>query len=334
MDNDLAVLREVLAEDYYRLVGCNLGRNKKGDIVWPETESIRLAWYRSLRESHPDNRPDVEFDLSEPRFRAVMEAGNCLLDPDRVEVYQHHLESNSHKVYIEGPRRVPFTDSLPDWLVIVVQDMVHDCQCVRGDYDTTLEACSGVATEDLPAYIPGERLRQVLPVHELIGEVLQEHDRFFHLRQFLDRSGGLTWTFRSKAWTSKGATAIADSRKISERERARMANSEAEQPVGEIVLALDFWLMAEPPERRQAIFHQLCHFQAAGDKLKVVPHDLETFVDELDRYGIQTQEQAEYIAAALRRPDTFARLEHFAVLPDNQLVLFKGYFAEAQELAG
>lgn len=326
------VLRLVLTEDYYKILEMPLFRNKKGGIDFPDATAVRMAWYRALREQHPENQPEADYDFQLDRFRAIMEAGRCLLDPDRVEVYQHHLEANSHKVFIEN-RRVPYTDSLPDWLVIVVQDMALDCQLARGDFDTTLEATSGVETEGLPAYIPGERLRQVLPVHELIGEVLDEHDRFFHLRQLLLKSAGLTWTFRSKTWTSKGSTAIGDARKISERERARLGNSEADRPVGEVVIALDYWLMAEPPERRKLIFHQLCHLQAENGKLRIMPHDVELFVDEVDRYGIQTQEQAELVAAVLRRPDTFNRLEHFGVLPDNQLTLFKAYFTEAQALA-
>ena len=322
---------------YYDILGLHPGSNKKGEVVFPEADTVRTVWYEKLREAHPEVKrsapDDVDYDFVEAEFRAIMEAGLCLLGP-AAEAYQDALKSNLHSLWMKSNARRAFTDPLPDWLVVVAQDLVRWGAFDRGAYDLTAEAMFAQDTSALPAYVPGERLRSVDGLDLSVRlEALLAEERFFKLRQVLEGTGGITWTWRSAHWSSQGSVAVGKARKLSPQDRAHRGMGEGDQPVAELHIAFDYWIVADEVERERLLFHELCHFSGLGGELRVVAHEVEAFASEIARYGVQSEEQAQLVAAALSHPTTPERMEQYGVMPDDQLVLFRGYFQEARKLA-
>lgn len=309
---------------------------------WPALEAIQRSWLTAVVDVHPFNHPDTEEDWQQRRFRTVMEAGLTLMDPVLRGSYHDTLVGSNHAAWLKSDERRRYeADPLPDWVHVVAEVLLDQAVADRGEHDSTAAAMKATDTALLPDYIPGERLadcRRDFDVTRVIDQVLDEHaETFFHLRQWLmGHPGGLGWTWRRKHWTSQGMLAIGKARRLSARDRARAPGTDATRPHGELHLALDYWLVADDKERIRLVFHELCHFEVDGDKLKVRGHAIEAFPEEVEAFGLTDQAQAEFVAAALAHPDTAPRLEEWGVLPDDQLVLFRDYFdaAEALERAG
>lgn len=326
---------DIFAEqNYYELLGIVLDvDNKTGRIKQPTPEAVRRAWHAALREAHPGNNVfDDDKDFFVRKYRVVMEAGLCLGDLDRATEYHEAYVTVGHEKWA-ALHREPYTaEVLPDWIEVVVRDLLFEAQCLRGDFDDTASAMFALEVGDIPAYIPGERLAAVLDVQAQLDELIANSENLFRLRTLLADTGGIVVTWRKKHWSSKGKVVVGHFRKLSDRDRARLGDSEQSQPVAEITLALNYWLVADELERERVLYHELLHAQVESGKLKAVGHDVETFAAEVARYGLQTQEEAELVAAALSHPRTPELLEELGVLPDDQLVLFRRYFGEAASL--
>lgn len=329
---------------FYALLGMTLELNQRTmEPEFPDTEQVEREFREAVVASHPSNHPDDARDYWDGRFREVMEAGQTLLDPVSRAAYHDYLTSEvGHAGWLKSPERQIYTvDPLPDWLEMLVGWLSEDAMGLRGEFEESVDAMGALSMGLVPAYVPGERLAHLddLDVGAVVQEVLDDYaEDLFDLHCLVQQQPrAIGWTWRRKAWSAQGAVAIGKARKLSDRERARMPGSDAERPFGELQLALSYWLVADNEERRRLVFHELCHFTAEANddgerKLKVVGHDIETFALELKVFGLRDREQAEAIVAAVQHPSTAQRLDHYGVLPDDQLVLFRKYFDEAEAL--
>jgi len=349
---DIALDEEIpfVGRSFYGELGIVLKLDKKTHKPsWPSSATVERKWLQAIANTHPlcvqsdptaeDREPGVD-TFQERRFRTVMEAGLTLLDPVLGDRYRETLvgAEKGHASWLKSDERMPYTaDPLPDWVCIIGQVLVDQAVYSRGDMDSTMAAMRRTDTGLLPDYIPGERLidgDKAFDVKAVMDQVLDDYaEHFFELRRWLTQHpGGLGWTWRRKHWKSSGMQVLGKARKLSAKDRARAPGSDAEKPHGEIVLALDYWLVADDKERLQLVFHELLHFDPDGDKLGLRGHVVERFPEELEVFGIVDRGEAELVAAAIRHEKAAEQLESFGVLDDDQLVMFREFVAGARPL--
>ncbi|HPD15830.1 MAG TPA: putative metallopeptidase [Planctomycetota bacterium] len=119
----------------------------------------------------------------------------------------------------------------------------------------------------------------------------------------------IAWVFRSKAARHAGKAVLGTSRKLSALHALLTLG-----PAGDrggfdlaVVLAKDLWDTLSVDKRRAIVDHELCHFDLDGEGgFLLRPHDLEDFVEVVQRHGLQWREQVAYAQACQQRTLEFA----------------------------
>ena len=294
--------------------------------IFASEERIRSAWRERVKNTHPSNSSEAQAEIAETFFRQVMEAGLCLLSAASREEWQEI----GHEAYVLGSARQPFdADPLPDWIEVLVHDMLTRVEDWRGEFESSHAARVKCAAEIdlLPAFIPAERLVMfdVLDVAAVIEEALVAFPDLASLRTFQ-----FDWVWRRNTWKSQGATVLGKAKALGKRDRELHPAGEARAPHGRIELALDHWIVMDPEERLRLVHHELLHFKVDGERLKVRTHDVEAFIEEVEAHGITSEALAHLVGAALKHPSLPDQLEEYGVeLKGIQLSLFSAGGARA-----
>ena len=319
------------APSFYGVLGLRIGVDQTSvKFVYPDADKVRRAWREQVAATHPESAgtPD-EREARTRRFRSVMEAYTTLYHPNTCANYRAYLEADGgkHEAWLQSDERVPYRCDIEPAAVLLLRDSLADAMAAEGE--DALQRSQGVAVVGLPRFLAGEGLRLVagleaLDVWAILDEVVREHrDYFPRLAQWLRaHPEGIGWTWRRDVWKSKGRLAVGHSRRVSDRDRARMQGAEGARPFGTVDLALAWWMAATHTERKRLIFHELSHFEVVDDRLRCVAHDVEAFAAEVAAFGITSPEVAEVVVEALRRHDTAERLHEFGCIDAAQLPLF------------
>jgi len=316
--------------DYYDMMGLRPVKKMviDGESITFATsvDDIRRQWRKLLSGAWPGPRTASPGALPGPRelrFRALMEAWLCLSSPSRREAYDGQIRGpldqggemvkGGHDAWIRSPDREPYVSQpLPDWQHLLINDVLDVREGKRGAYDDTAAFRSYVATQldELPQYLRHDRISAVgeLDLDTLTHELVH---RYEVLDWLATRTLDFAW--RRNAWASKGATVLGQVRSLSKAERQRWPHGEEAAPVARIELALDHWLAADEEERADILYHELCHLSRDGEKVVVIGHDVEAFVDEIRDRGIGRQAIADLIGAALERPALVEELARWGV---------------------
>jgi len=321
------------APSFYGVLGLKIGVDQSSlKFDYPDADKVRRAWRECVADSHPETASTVEErDRKERRFRSVMEAYGTLYNPSSCGEYRAYLEADGgkHEAWLKSDDRRPFVSPVEPCAVILLRDSLADAMAAEGE--DALQRSEGVSVVGLPRFLAGEALREVkglesLDVWSILDEVVRDYrDHFPRLAAWLhDHPEGIGWTWRRDPWKSKGRVAIGHSRRVSDRDRARMNGAGGAPPYGTLDIALSWWMAATHDERRRMIFHELNHFEVVDLRLRVVAHDVEAFAAEVAAFGVTSPEVAEVVVEALRREDTPERLAEFGFLGGDQLRLFEG----------
>lgn len=309
--------------------------------IYPDFDQVRRAWRKAVAKTHPLQHPPAFAEFQAGEFCRVMQAWETLRNPGRQADYNAHLEDGGrgHDTWAEAhPVVIRLSTDLEDWVPLLVADLLADGLAEREPGQDAGAAAYRIQVDDLPAYIPGERLAGIegLNVPDIAEELLSQFEHLDDLATYLRKyPHALAVLWKSRARKDKGMLRAGLARKLPDAVRARLPGADNAKPTIEVEIALDWWLAATPSERAFLLNHELQHFAPTQNdngvwKVDMAPHDTERFVNDIASFGVQTSVDARIVAAALAHPDTPAQLAAFDVLPSGQLELFRSYHKAAR----
>lgn len=331
-------------KSYYAVLGLKVAKPAAdgGEWDYPASDKVLERWREKVALAHPARHPEGEHDEWDKRFRELMEARAVLLDggPSLARTYQEFLEGaqDGHTAFLASPHHQPFGVELPDWVAMLVHDLIGDAVDQReASGDKVIEAARKLPMGGLPEVIPADRIQHIesLDVGEVLNELLDTfREDFQALRMFrTDYPSALSWYWVRKPFRDMGRKdQVARPLALNERARAHRPGADNAKPWAEVKISLAWWLVATDDERRRELHAALTRYFVENGELKVQVPAVTTSASRMRAWGVQDADEAELVAEALRHADTIERLEHYGVLPSGQGVLWRQAFVDAQAL--
>ena len=166
-------------------------------------------------------------------------------------------------------------------------------------YQAASAALQGDA--DLPTLVEGELVEDLLHGHELLVDVLGQHDDLERARLYRFR---VLW--RTTRWKSGGLDVAGTCAPVKDRERDLYGLDTHY----EVTLNLAWWLSLDQHGRERLLHHELMHAATTSKA-----HPVEEWPGTVRRFGLGNRAQALLVAEALQRESLRAELE--ALLRDE-----------------
>lgn len=138
--------------------------------------------------------------------------------------------------------------------------------------------------------------RRAEEVAALAWELVQDH------HPHLEENVRIEFVWRDEAAVSKGRTKLATARKISGL-NAFLGRPDPDADVYDdffvMEVAEDMWLLMNAAQRRALVDHELCHMVLdEKGKIALKAHDVEEFIDVIQRHGLWKRDVAELVETA------------------------------------